>query len=66
MLGAHFRPDAAVVFLADPDAGKVLAGAYRADRAREVRLPMVEVSTELAAWLDEEIERRTQPVLRRA
>jgi 4-hydroxy-tetrahydrodipicolinate synthase len=32
----------------------------------EVRLPMVEVSTELAAWLDEEIERRTQPVLRRA
>ena len=32
----------------------------------EVRLPMVEVSTELAAWLDQEIERRTQPVLRRA
>jgi 4-hydroxy-tetrahydrodipicolinate synthase len=32
----------------------------------EVRLPMVEVSTELAAWLDQEIERRTQPLLRRA
>lgn len=32
----------------------------------EVRLPMVEVSGELAAWLDQEIERRTQPLLRRA
>jgi 4-hydroxy-tetrahydrodipicolinate synthase len=32
----------------------------------EVRLPMVEVSTELAAWLDQEIERRAQPLLRRA
>jgi 4-hydroxy-tetrahydrodipicolinate synthase len=30
----------------------------------EVRLPMVEVSTELAAWLDQEMERRTQPLLR--
>jgi 4-hydroxy-tetrahydrodipicolinate synthase len=32
----------------------------------EVRLPMVEVSTELAAWLDQKMERRTQPLLRRA
>jgi len=32
----------------------------------EVRLPMVEVSTELAAWLDQEMERRTQPLLRSA
>ena len=32
----------------------------------EVRLPMVEVSAELAALLDEEIERRTPPLLRRA
>jgi len=32
----------------------------------EVRLPMVEVSVELAALLDEEIERRTPPLLRRA
>lgn len=32
----------------------------------EVRLPMVEVSAELAGLLDEEIERRSQPVLRRA
>ena len=29
----------------------------------EVRLPMVEVSAELAAWLDEEIERRTPPAV---
>jgi 4-hydroxy-tetrahydrodipicolinate synthase len=35
------------------------------DRA-EVRLPMVEVSTELAARLDQEMERRAAPVLRRA
>jgi len=35
------------------------------DRA-EVRLPMVEVSAELAALLDEEIERRRPPALRRA
>jgi 4-hydroxy-tetrahydrodipicolinate synthase len=32
----------------------------------EVRLPMVEVSTELAATLDLEIERRTPPLRRRA
>jgi 4-hydroxy-tetrahydrodipicolinate synthase len=32
----------------------------------EVRLPMVEVSSELAATLDREIERRTPPLLRRA
>jgi 4-hydroxy-tetrahydrodipicolinate synthase len=32
----------------------------------EVRLPMVEVSAELAALLDEEIERRNPPLLRRA
>jgi 4-hydroxy-tetrahydrodipicolinate synthase len=32
----------------------------------EVRLPMVEVSAELAAWLDQEMERRTQLLLRRA
>jgi len=32
----------------------------------EVRLPMVEVSAELAGRLDAEIERRTQPLLRRA
>jgi 4-hydroxy-tetrahydrodipicolinate synthase len=32
----------------------------------EVRLPMVEVSVELAALLDEEIERRTPALLRRA
>jgi len=32
----------------------------------EVRLPLVEVSTELAAWLDQEMERRTQPLLQRA
>ncbi|HEY3677089.1 MAG TPA: 4-hydroxy-tetrahydrodipicolinate synthase [Bradyrhizobium sp.] len=32
----------------------------------EVRLPMVEVSTELAARLDAEIERRAKPLLRRA
>ena len=32
----------------------------------EVRLPMVEVSAELAALLDEEIERRRPPLLRRA
>ena len=32
----------------------------------EVRLPMMEVSTELAAWLDQEMERRTQPLLQRA
>ena len=32
----------------------------------EVRLPMVEVSPELAALLDEEIERRRPPLLRRA
>ncbi|KRR24811.1 4-hydroxy-tetrahydrodipicolinate synthase [Bradyrhizobium lablabi] len=32
----------------------------------EVRLPMVEVSEELAALLDEEIERRRPPMLRRA
>ncbi len=32
----------------------------------EVRLPMVEVSSELAASLDREIERRAQPLLRRA
>jgi 4-hydroxy-tetrahydrodipicolinate synthase len=32
----------------------------------EVRLPMVEVSAELAARLDAEIERRTPPLLRRA
>ncbi len=32
----------------------------------EVRLPMVEVSPELAALLDEEIERRTPPLLRQA
>jgi 4-hydroxy-tetrahydrodipicolinate synthase len=32
----------------------------------EVRLPMVEVSVELAALLDEEIERRRPPLLRRA
>ena len=32
----------------------------------EVRLPMVEVSAELAALLDEEIERRSLPLLRRA
>ena len=32
----------------------------------EVRLPMVEVSPELAALLDEEIEQRKPPLLRRA
>jgi 4-hydroxy-tetrahydrodipicolinate synthase len=32
----------------------------------EVRLPMVEVSAELAALLDEEIERRAPPLLQRA
>jgi 4-hydroxy-tetrahydrodipicolinate synthase len=32
----------------------------------EVRLPMVEVSAELAARLDAEMERRAQPLLRRA
>ncbi len=32
----------------------------------EVRLPMVEVSAELAALLDEEIEQRKPPLLRRA
>lgn len=32
----------------------------------QVRLPMVEVSTELAAVLDREIERRAPPLLRRA
>lgn len=32
----------------------------------QVRLPMVEVSTELAAVLDREIERRVPPLLRRA
>ena len=32
----------------------------------EVRLPMVQVSAELAARLDREIERRTPPLLRRA
>jgi len=32
----------------------------------EVRLPMVEVSAELAGLLDEEIERRSPPLLRRA
>jgi 4-hydroxy-tetrahydrodipicolinate synthase len=32
----------------------------------EVRLPMVEVSAELAARLDQEIERRTPPLLLRA
>ena len=32
----------------------------------EVRLPMVEVSAELAALLDEEIERRRPQLLRRA
>ena len=32
----------------------------------EVRLPMVEVSAELAALLDEEIERRRPQILRRA
>src|SRR4051812_35629773 len=32
----------------------------------EVRLPMVEVSAELAGLLDEEIERRSLPLLRRA
>ena len=32
----------------------------------EVRLPMVEISAELAALLDEEIERRRPPLLRRA
>jgi 4-hydroxy-tetrahydrodipicolinate synthase len=32
----------------------------------EVRLPMVEVSAELAALLDEEIERRAAPLLQRA
>ncbi|HKU04994.1 MAG TPA: 4-hydroxy-tetrahydrodipicolinate synthase [Bradyrhizobium sp.] len=32
----------------------------------EVRLPMVEVSSELAATLDREIERRAPPLLRRA
>jgi len=32
----------------------------------EVRLPMVEVSTELAGLLDEEFERRSPPLLRRA
>jgi 4-hydroxy-tetrahydrodipicolinate synthase len=32
----------------------------------EVRLPMVEVSAELAAWLDEEIERRSARILQRA
>jgi 4-hydroxy-tetrahydrodipicolinate synthase len=32
----------------------------------EVRLPMVEVSAELAARLDREIERRTPPLLLRA
>ena len=32
----------------------------------QVRLPMVEVSAELAALLDEEIERRRPPLLRRA
>jgi 4-hydroxy-tetrahydrodipicolinate synthase len=32
----------------------------------EVRLPMVEVSSELAATLDREIGRRTPPILRRA
>jgi 4-hydroxy-tetrahydrodipicolinate synthase len=32
----------------------------------EVRLPMVEVSSELAATLDHEIERRTPPILRSA
>jgi 4-hydroxy-tetrahydrodipicolinate synthase len=32
----------------------------------EVRLPMVEVSTELAATLEREIERRAPPLLRRA
>src|SRR5262245_56983845 len=32
----------------------------------EVRLPMVEVSAELAAMLDREIERRAPPLLRRA
>jgi len=31
-----------------------------------VRLPIVEVSAELAALLDEEIERRRPPLLRRA
>jgi 4-hydroxy-tetrahydrodipicolinate synthase len=31
-----------------------------------VRLPMVEVSAELAALLDEEIERRVPQLLRRA
>jgi 4-hydroxy-tetrahydrodipicolinate synthase len=35
------------------------------DRA-EVRLPMVEVSAELAARLDQEMERRAAPLLRRA
>ena len=32
----------------------------------EVRLPMVEVSAELASLLDEEIERRSHQMLRRA
>ena len=32
----------------------------------QVRLPMVEVSAELATLLDEEIERRRPPSLRRA
>ncbi|MFB9264302.1 4-hydroxy-tetrahydrodipicolinate synthase family protein [Bradyrhizobium erythrophlei] len=32
----------------------------------EVRLPMVEVSTDLATWLDAEIERRAQKVLQSA
>jgi 4-hydroxy-tetrahydrodipicolinate synthase len=32
----------------------------------EVRLPMVEVSAELAARLDAEMQRRAAPLLRRA
>ena len=57
----HFRTHPAAVRRAEPGAGEVLAGAERADRQRaDVRLPMVEVSAELAARLDAEIERRAR------
>ena len=49
-----------------PTPAKYWLAQYGLIDSAEVRLPMVEVSAELAGLLDEEIERRSPPLLRRA
>jgi len=57
--------DVALALVVDAELFRVEAAVRWLDSA-EVRLPMVEVSTELAARLDAERERRAPPLLRRA